>query len=27
VQDSGKPPTVRDILATAGGGGNRGDEE
>ncbi len=27
VQDSGKPPTVRDILATAGGGGPRGDEE
>jgi hypothetical protein len=27
VQDSGKAPTVRDILATAGGGGNRGDEE
>ena len=27
VQDSGKPPTVRDILATAGGGGSRNDEE
>lgn len=27
VQDSGKAPTVRDILATASGGGSRSDEE